>query len=522
MTAQTALPPSRPKIVIVGNGMAGLRFAQDLLGLLPDADLTMVGDEPGGAYNRAQLPLVLAGTARPDSIELADRGWYAARGIQLVGGTGAWIDRTRQLLGLADGTTLRYDILVLALGSAAVLPPAEGLFVAGPSASPSGALAPGAVAFRTLADCTRIQALAAGASHAVVLGGGVLGLETARSLSYRGRSVTLVQRGPRLMERQLDADAARVLTRTARGLGVTVRAGAAVRRVLNKGGRVSGVELDDGQVVRADLLVLCCGTRPRTDLARAAGLATGAGIVVDDQLRSVTDPRVFAIGDCAEHRGRTHGLVAAAWWQAKVAAEAVARQAVARQAVASHAVPGQQDETAAQAAIARPAVIRLKAAGIELAVLGSARGGGRADVIRVSDPARGVYQKVVVRDGRLVGAILLGDTRTAGTLTQLLDRGTSLPADRLSLLSGRRDGAVAAVDSPVTLPGHATICQCNGVTKAAICAAWQQGARDTAQVAARTRAATGCGTCRDAVQGIVDWLAAADPNPENSPTLVPA
>ena len=161
-------------------------------------------------------------------------------------------------------------------------------------------------------------------------------------------------------------------------------------------------------------------------------------------------------------------------------------------------------------------MVRLKASGIELAVLGSPRGGAGADVVRFTDPARGVYQKLVVRDGRLAGAILLGDTRAAGTLTQLLDRGAALPAERWSLLAGGGAAAAAGAavtESPVAIPGHATICQCNGVTKAAICAAWQRGARDAGQVAASTRATTGCGTCRAAVEGIVAWLAAAEPDP---------
>jgi assimilatory nitrate reductase electron transfer subunit len=481
-----------PRVVVVGNGMAGLRFAQELLALLPEARVTVVGDEPGGAYNRAQLPLVLAGTAREDSIGLADEDWYRARGIRLVTATVRRIDRAARLLETEAGPALPYDVLVLATGSAPVLPGADGL------TRRDGTLRPGAAAFRTLADCTEIRALAGGARRAVVLGGGVLGLETARGLAADGLPVTLVHRGPRLMERQLDSGAARVLARTARGLGLTVRTGAGIGQVSGPG-RVREVTLDNGDAIRADLLVLCCGTRPRTGLARAAGLTVGAGVVVDDQMRSVTDPRIFAIGDCAEHRGRTHGLIAPAWGQARAAALAVAGQ--------QGAVPDTAGTTS---------VIRVKAAGIELAVLGSARGGGTAEVIRFTDPARGVYQKLVVRDGRLAGAILLGDTRAAGTLTQLFDRAAVLPADRSSLLAAGGRAAGPAAGSPVAIPGHATICQCNGVTKAAICAAWQDGARDAGQVAARTRASTGCGTCRDAVEGIVAWLAAAEPG------LVPA
>ncbi len=474
------------RVAVVGNGMAGFRLVQELLSISAGFAVTVVGDEPGGAYNRVQLPNVLAGVAGPASIELADEDWYAARGVTLRAGIRAVrIDRQQRLVHLSSGSAVPYDVLVLATGSSAVLPPAAGL------TDGEGRLVPGAVAFRTLADCAQIQALAVRARSAVVLGGGVLGLETARALA--GPSpVTLIQRGRRLMERQLDAGAARVLARTVRSLGVTVRAGVCVREVRG-GGRVTGVELDDGRVLDADLLVLCCGTRPRAELARSAGLAVGAGIIVDDQLRSVTDPAIFAVGECAEHRGRTHGLVAPSWEQARVAARVIADQGSS----ASYA--------------GSPVVIRLKAAGIELATLGSADAGGGAEVITFTDPVRGVYQKLVVRDGRLAGAILLGDTRAAGTITQLFDRGAVLPQDRSSLLIARRDAPASVADSPVTLPGRATICQCNGVTKAAICAAWQEGARGADQIAARTRAATGCGTCRDAVEGIVDWLAAADP-----------
>lgn len=485
-----------PRVVVVGNGMAGFRFVQELLGLGLDFAVTVVGAEPGNAYNRVQLPNVLAGAARADSIELAGDDWYAARGVTLLAGvTAARIDRAGRLLEMADGSTLPYDVLVLAVGSSPVLPPARGL-VGG-----DGRLLQGAMAFRTAADCAGIRALADSARCAVVLGGGVLGLETARGLAVGGLPVALVQRGPRLMDRQLDGEASRVLARTARSLGVAVRTGASVREIQGTG-RVTGIVLDDGKVLAADLLVLCCGTRPRTELARAAGLAVGAGVVVDDQMRSVSDPAIFAVGDCAEHRGQTHGLVAPAWAQARVAA-----QTLASQDTDGRCAP----DVGGVSYAGSPAVVRLKAAGLELATLGSVRGGGGAEVIRFTDPSRGVYQKLVVRDGRLAGAILLGDTRAAGTITQLFDRGATLPADRSSLLVTRRSAAAPVADTPVLLPGHATICQCNGVTKAAICAAWQDGARSTGDVAARTRASTGCGTCRDAVEGIVTWLAAAEP-----------
>jgi assimilatory nitrate reductase electron transfer subunit len=207
----------------------------------------------------------------------------------------------------------------------------------------------------------------------------------------------------------------------------------------------------------------------------------------------------MAIGECAEHRGRTYGLVAPVWDQARVAAAVITGDESARYAGSSM-------------------VTRLKAVGIELAAMGEQSAlddddadDDSADLVRFVDRARGVYQKLVVRDGRLVAAILLGDTRTVGTVTQLFERGATMPLDRAALLMVRRNAPVTAVQSPTSLPGRATICQCNGVTKSAICGAWEEGARSVADIASCTRATTGCGTCADTVQGLVDWLAAADP-----------
>jgi assimilatory nitrate reductase electron transfer subunit len=494
------------RIVVVGNGMAGSRFVQELLERDLDRrlEITVVGDEPGGAYNRMLLSNVLAGTARAGDLALASEAWYAANGVTLHSGQSvARLDRRARIAVLSDGTQLPYDALVLATGSAAVFPPIDGLR--------SGAgLIPGATMLRTLDDCALIDRLAAAARRAVVLGAGVLGLEVARGLAGRGLDVTLVQRGPRLMERQLDADASRVLARTVRRLGVAIAADSAVRAV--RGGDVlAGVTLADGREFDAELLVLCCGIRPRVGLAVEAGLAVGTGVLVDDRLRSISDPSILAIGECAEHRGRTYGLVAPAWEQARVAAELVADPARAIRYAGS------------------AVVTRLKAAGVELATMGDTQHSDDEDVVRFVDGARGVYQKLVVVDGRLVGAILLGDTRTAGTVTQLFDRAAALPPDRAALLMVRRNAPATAHLSPTALPGRATVCQCNGVTKGAICAAWQDGARCVDDIAVRTRATTGCGTCRDTVAGLVEWLAAGDcdvrdPEPAKAelPAAVPA
>ncbi|MDP9115842.1 MAG: FAD-dependent oxidoreductase, partial [Actinomycetota bacterium] len=285
-----------------------------------------------------------------------------------------------------------------------------------------------------------------------------------------------------------DPGASAVLVRTLRAMGIDVLLDAQLAKVLG-GDRIRGVAFQDGTEIDADLLVLCCGVRPRVALATAGGLAVGHGIVVDDQLRSVTDPAVFAVGECAEHARKTYGLVAPGWEQSLVAASVIA----------GHPATYRGSSV----------VTRLKAAGIELAAMGETVDEHQDDICFI-DAARGVYQKLVVRDGRLVGAILLGDTRTVGTVMQSYDRGSRLPVDRGSLLMVRRNSPVTSTTSPTSLPGRTTICQCNGVTKDDICNAWQAGAESVDAVAAHTRATTGCGTCRDTVQGLVDWLAAAD------------
>ena len=489
----------RHQVVVVGNGMAGCRFVQELLDRDPDRRfaITVISDEDGGAYNRVLLSNVLAGVTRGDAIGMAEPAWFAERGVTLRTGRAVIdIDRIRREVRLDDDTALPYDTLVLATGSTALLPPIDGIRAA------DGELMPGAALFRTRTDCTAIAGWADSARTAVVVGAGVLGLEAARALAGRGLRVTVVQREDRLMERQLDAVAGRVLDRTLRGIGVEVLAGVTVAQVHGTE-RVAGVTLSDGRQVSADLLVLCCGVRPRVDLARESGFAVASGVLVDDAMRTVTDPDVLAIGECAEHRGRLYGLVAPVWEQARIAATVLADPASPVRYAGSSPVT------------------RLKAAGIELAAMGDRSPldddeDDGAELVTFVDRARGVYQKLVVQDGRLVAAILLGDTRNAGTVTQLFERGAALPLDRSALLMVRRNAPATAALSPTALPARATICHCNGVTKAAITAAWLAGAHTVDEIAAATRATTGCGTCREAVCGLAEWLAQADPDIEAS------
>jgi assimilatory nitrate reductase electron transfer subunit len=252
------------------------------------------------------------------------------------------------------------------------------------------------------------------------------------------------------------------------------------------------VTLADGTALTADLFVVACGIRPQTGLARDAGLAVERGIVVDDQLRT-SDPRVFAIGDCAQHAGMVGGLVAPAWEQARVVADVVT---------------GQSTGASYQPT---PAVTRLKATGIDLAAMGSSTEHD-GELLTFADPARGTYAKLLLRDNRVAGAIMLGDNPSVGMVIQLFDRGAPVPADRRSLLLGRAHGASATPvgDSPALIPDAATICQCNTVSKGTLVAAWRAGAHSVAEMVTATRATTGCGSCRDAVRGLLDWLSTVD------------
>jgi assimilatory nitrate reductase electron transfer subunit len=537
------------RVVVVGNGMAGTRLVQELRRRDPGRGLciTVVGAEADAGYNRVLLSQVLAGALDVDEIGLASPAWYSAEDVTLLTGrTAEWIDRAGRLVGLADGTVLPYDVLVLATGSRPWIPPIPGLPAA--SGEPAGAasrtapdpgagaalqctpmgsagteggtaiagstrreggdggasytcalqsrqevpgLAPGVTAFRTLGDCRTIIEQLASVRRAVVLGGGLLGLEAARGLAGRGIDVEIVHPVEWLMERQLDAEAGRVLARTLRELGVRTRLGVAAMEYVP--GPERTLVLSDRTRLPVDLVVLSCGVRPDTQLAAAAGLPVERGIVVDDRLRSPADPAVYAIGECAQHAGEVYGLVAPAWEQAAVLA----------------AVLTGGDDRYEGSRI----VTRLKAADLDLAAMGDTHADDEdegAEVVRFHDPSRGSYQKVVIRDGRLAGAIVVGESTTVGTITQLFDRATPVPRDRRALFFA--GDAADSTDYPSRLPDRVTICRCNGVTKGAIASAWQRGARSVAEVADRTRATTGCGSCRQAVEGIVDWLAAVDPS----------
>jgi assimilatory nitrate reductase electron transfer subunit len=474
------------RVVVVGNGMAGSRLAAELRARDGAMKVTVLGAEPHRAYNRIMLSNLLAGKVGESTVEITEVGGH---GVDVRPGVAVTtIDRAARSVRTDDGETIEYDHLVLATGALPMVPPLPGLDPAGPPPDR-------VIAFRTLDDCRRILALADGARHALVLGGGLLGLEAARALAHRGLAATVLHPLGHLMERQLDPAASAVLVRTLAGLGVTVRLDTAATGVTAHADSVT-VDLSDGGAVDADLLVLACGVRPDTALARSAGLAVERGVIVDARMRT-SDPAIFAIGDCAQYDGTVTGLVAPAWEQARVLAQVLTgERPLARYRPA-------------------PVVTRLKAAGIDLAAMGDPTPphAGTVEELSFTDPARGTYARLMIVNERLTGAIMLGDNPAVGTVIQLFDRGTPVPADRRALLLGRAVGGATVVtpaESPALMPAAATVCQCNGVTKGALVGAWRAGARTVDEVVGVTRASTGCGSCRDAVEGIVSWLGTAE------------
>ncbi|MEV6524412.1 FAD-dependent oxidoreductase [Longispora sp. NPDC051575] len=454
------------RISVIGYGMAGSRLASLLA---REHDVTVYGAEAGPAYNRILLSGLLAGAYQEEDLALPGADVDLRLGV-----TATDVDRVARTVAGEP-----YDALVLATGSRAIIPPIKGL------TSDDGELQPNVAAFRTLEDCRRI--LAAPGSHPVVLGGGLLGVEAARGLAVRG-PVTLVHGAGHLLERQLDPTGGAMLADTLAAMGVTVRVDAQAVAY------VDGVlRLADGTELPADPLVVSCGVRADTTLAESIGLAVGRGVLVDDELRA-SDPDIYALGDCAEHRNTVYGLVAPAWEQAAVLA-----------AVLGGAAAGGPPEAGAARYTGSRLVTRLKAAGIDLAAMGHLDG---EEILSFADPARGTYARLAVTDGRLRGAILLGDNPTVGTITQLFDRRTPVPADRRSLLLGRATRAAVPAETPALMPDAAVVCRCNTVTKGEIV---RCGGRTVAQIAERTNATTGCGGCADAVRGIADWLSTVDP-----------
>ncbi len=454
------------RLVVVGNGMAATRLVEELVARRDRAgaalDITVVGDEPVPAYNRILLSAVLEGTHPEADIALQDKGFHDANGVTLLSGTRvARLDRTANEVVLEDGRRLPYDRVVLATGSIPTLPPVRGIV------TPEGRLHPKVHAFRSLADCRRLDAAVPGARRAVVVGGGLLGLQVARALNVRGLEVDLVEGTSHLLSSQLGEQAGAVLARSMRRLGTEVYTHTRAVRLTDE-----GLRLDSGFTLPADLVVLTAGGRPATAIAKRAGLFVRRGVVVDARLRSVTDERVHAIGDCVEHGGRTHGFVPPAWEQAGVLA----------------AVLTGEDQRYDGSRV----VARLRATGLDVAVMGDPEH-AEGEVVEVANPVRGTYRKLVVRGGVIEAAVMVGDLSRVGLLTQLFDRRTVLGPEEPGQLLMADTPAIAA-----PLPDDAEVCACAGVTAGRI-----RGCADLASAVADTRATTGCGGCAQTVKELV-------------------
>jgi len=473
----------KERLVVVGNGMAGARLVEEVLarGGRDRFDIVMFGDEPYGNYNRILLSNVLAGAHDAKDIFLNPLAWYEQNGITLhTNARVHGIDRRAKVVHAADDAILEgYDHLVIATGSNAFVPPLERAYV------DEGKFREGVFVFRTLDDTNAILDYASKVKSAAVLGGGLLGLEAARGLLRLGLEVHVVHLMKHLMEVQLDRMAGLILRRSMEQMGLRVHLEKVTAGVIGEP-NVQGLLFADGSTLDCEMLVVSAGIRPNAQLAIDAGLEVERGIVVGDDMRT-SDDAIFAVGECAQHRGKTYGLVAPLWDQVRVLAERLTMT--------------KPDATYTGSQVST----KLKVMGVDLAVMGARDADGDDEEVVYSEPSRGVYKKLVVRNGKLAGAILLGDATMAPNLLQAFDRGRDLPADRSELLFALSSEASGA--SVLDMPDDAQICNCNGVTKGRIVQAVRGGCRSLKVLCDSTRAGTGCGTCKKDVQAILELVA---------------
>jgi NAD(P)H-nitrite reductase large subunit len=462
----------RPTLVIAGTGMAGAKLVEEILARDGERfQIRMFGAEPHGTYNRILLSSYLGGFAQPEQLWLNPIDWYQDRKVFVHAGVKAEvIDRQRRLIVGGGGKVEEpYDFLVLATGSRPFVPPMEGTNLRG------------VFVFRTLDDCETIAAYARECQHAVVIGGGLLGLEAARGLLSHGLVVTVVEAAPHLMVQQLDATGAALLQRKLEAMGVRVLL-EKVSTHLEGDGRVTGLRFNDGSTLDADLVVISCGIRPNVEIAKEAGITVDRAIVVDDQLRT-SDPAVHAIGECAQHRGKLYGLVEPVYEQARVLADVLA---------------GDKPEATYHGS---RLTATLKVMGVDVVSMGEVRSHPpESEVISHFDPAAGVYKKLIIQDRQLTGAILVGDQDHGGRLQRLFKSGETPAGPALDLLVNgtARDALLeGGGDSDLANLAESTqICNCHAVSKGQIAAAIRDGKSTLAAIGQCTRAGTGCGTCQ--------------------------
>jgi nitrite reductase (NADH) large subunit len=467
---------TKPHLIIIGNGMAGCRAVEEILARDSDTyRITIFGAEPRVNYNRIMLSPLLAGEKAFDDIVINDQAWYDDNGITLVSGDSVVaIDRKIQTVTARSGRTESYDRLILATGSDPFIIPVPGHDLQG------------VVTFRDMDDVGAMLRAADGGGDAVVIGGGLLGLEAAHGLSLRGMKVTVIHLMPTLMERQLDEAAGWLLKDALEGRGQTILTGADTAEIYGMG-KVEGVRLKDGREIPASLVVMAVGIRPNVKLARDAGLAIGRGIHVDDHLVT-SDANILAVGECVEHNGAVYGLVAPIWEMCRSLADGL----VAEQ----NGYTGSVTST------------KLKVSGIDVFSAGDFSGGEGCEDIVMRDASRGVYKRVIVKEDRVVGAVLYGDTGDGNWYFDLLKRQEDVSEIRDALIFGQAfasggGASLNPLDAVAALSDDAEICGCNGVSKGQVISCIAGGAGSLDAVRAGCKASASCGSCTGLVENLL-------------------
>ena len=469
---------SKPRLVLIGNGMAGVRTVEELLKIKPDHyDITIFGAEPHPNYNRILLSPVLAGEMQVKDIILNKLDWYAENKIKLhTGKQIKTIDRVKRKVIAEDGTEEEYDRLLIATGSTPFMLPIPGNDL------------PGVIGYRDIKDTDEMIDAATRHKHAVVIGGGLLGLEAANGLKLRGMDVTVVHLGPWLLERQLDEVAGKMLQKSLEDKGLKFLLQTQTEALIQgESGRVAAIRFKDGLQIPADLVVMAAGIRPNYALAEKSGIHCNRGIVVNDTMQTY-DPKIYAVGECVSHRGIAYGLVAPLFEQAKVAANHLAGYGIGR-------YTGSVTST------------KLKVTGIDLFSAGEFMGGEGTEEIILNDPYGGVYKKLVIKENKLVGGVMYGDTADGPWYFQLLKDGRDIHDIRDSLIFGQNlvgDVGHAGNSKAAEMADSAEVCGCNGVTKGTIVKAIKEkGLFALDEVKKHTKAASSCGSCAGLVEQIL-------------------
>ncbi len=469
---------SKPRLVLIGNGMAGVRTIEELLKIKPDHyDITIFGAEPHPNYNRILLSPVLAGEMQIKDIILNELDWYKENSITLhTGKQVTHIDRANRKVVADDGSEEHYDRLLIATGSTPFMLPIPGNDL------------PGVIGYRDIKDTDEMIDAATKHKHAVVIGGGLLGLEAANGLKLRGMDVTVVHLGPWLLERQLDEVAGKMLQKSLEDKGLKFLLQTQTEALIQgESGRVAAIRFKGGMQIPADLVVMAAGIRPNYALAEKSGIYCNRGIVVNDTMQTY-DPKIYAVGECVSHRGIAYGLVAPLFEQAKVAANHLAGYGIGR-------YTGSVTST------------KLKVTGIDLFSAGDFMGGEGYEEIVLNDPYGGVYKKLVIKENKLVGGVMYGDTADGPWYFQLLKDGRDIHDIRDSLIFGQSlvgDVGHAGNSKAAEMADSAEVCGCNGVTKGTIVKAIKEkGLFTLDEVKKHTKAASSCGSCAGLVEQIL-------------------